>query len=84
MVRIFRLLSRPSIGKGERIITYSEQTQKRTVRATWTIERNLKEFQLESPSTSNIGLQWLLHTEWKVSQDQPHTPIGQRLYRTVR
>ena len=27
MVRIFRLLSRPSTGKGERIITYSDQTQ---------------------------------------------------------
>ena len=27
MVRILRLLSRPSTGKGERIITYSDQTQ---------------------------------------------------------
>ena len=31
------------------------KASKRTVRAIWTIERNLKEFQPESPSNPNMG-----------------------------
>ena len=31
------------------------KARQRTVRAIWTIERNLKEFQLESPSNPNMG-----------------------------